>query len=99
NTARNARDRDGQSLTPLDQGNGQADIDTTAQIRSRIIASKGMSINGQNVKIITNKGKVTLRGPVDKDEERLLIEDIATSCALVGNVDNQIEVKRVNYGN
>lgn len=99
NSARNARDRDGQSLTPLDQGNGQADLDTTAQIRSRIIASKGMSINGQNVKIITIKGKVTLRGPVEGAEERLLIEDIATSCALVGNVDNQLEVKRVNYGN
>jgi len=99
NSALNARDRDGQSLTPLDQGNSQADLEITAQIRSRIIASKGMSINGQNVKIITQKGKVTLRGPVDKAEERLIIEDIANGCALIGNVDNQLEVKRINHGN
>ncbi|MEO5715813.1 MAG: PRC-barrel domain-containing protein [Luteolibacter sp.] len=98
NTALNARDRDGRSLTPFDQGNDQADIDTTARIRSRIIASKGISFNGKNIKIMTKNGHVTLRGPVDKDGERLLIEDIATRFARIGNVDNQLEVTDASHG-
>jgi sporulation protein YlmC with PRC-barrel domain len=93
NTRRNVRDRDDQTLTPLDQGNSKADVDTTAQIRKEIIAGKDMSVNAKNVKIITNKGKVTLRGPVNTAEEKRLIGDIANRIASVGNVDNQLEVK------
>ena len=93
NTGRNVRDRGSRSLTPLDQGNGQADIDTTAQIRKGIIAGKNMSVNAKNVKIITNNGRVTLRGPVNSAEEKRLIAEIAGNIALVENVDNQIDVK------
>lgn len=91
-TARNVRDRN-DALTPLDQGSSQADVDTTAQIRKGILAGKDMSVNAQNVKIITNKGQVTLRGPVDTAEEKRLIGEIAINIALTGNVNNQLEVK------
>jgi hyperosmotically inducible protein len=93
NTRRNVRDRDDQTLTPLDQGNSKADVDTTAQIRKEIIAGRDMSVNAKNVKIITNKGKVTLRGPVNTDEEKRLIGEIANRIARSENVDNQLEVK------
>jgi hypothetical protein len=93
NTARNIRDRDDKTLTPLDQGSSQADIDTTAQIRKEIIAGKNMSMDAKNVKIITIDGRVTLRGPVDTAEEKRLIGEIATKIAPSGNVDNQLEVK------
>src|ERR1039457_3690429 len=36
NTRRNVRDRDDRTLTPLNQGNGKADVSTTAQIRKEI---------------------------------------------------------------
>jgi hyperosmotically inducible protein len=52
-----------------------------------------MSDNARNVKIITNRGQVTLRGPVDTAEEKRLIGGIAIDIALVENVDNQLEVK------
>ncbi len=97
--AGNARDPDGHSLTPHDQGNDQADIDTTTQIRSEIIGSKRISDKGRDVIVTTIKGKVTLRGLVEEAEERLLIEDIATSFVHVGNVDNQLEVECENDGN
>lgn len=84
---------DDRTLTPLDQGNSQADMDTTAQIRKEVIAGKGMSVNAKNVKIITNRGQVTLRGPVNTAEEKRLIGDIAIRIALLENVDNQLEVK------
>jgi sporulation protein YlmC with PRC-barrel domain len=93
NTARNVRDRHGRTLTPLDQGNSHADIDITAQIRKEIIATKEMSVDAKNVKIITKDGRVTLRGPVNSNEEKRLIGDIAERIAGAGNVDNQLEAK------
>lgn len=93
NTARNIRDRNSRTLTPLDQGNSKADVDTTAQIRKGIIAMKHMSVNARNVKIITADGRVTLRGPVNTAEEKVHIGEIAASIAQLENVDNQIEVK------
>ena len=99
NTARNVRDRDDQTLTPLNQGNSQADVDTTAQIRKEIIADNGMSINAKNVKIITLDGQVTLRGPVNSEEEKRLIGEIADRIAHSGNVDNQLEVQITTSSN
>ena len=92
NTARNVRDRDDRTLTPLNQGNSKADTDTTAQIRKGILAGKGMSVNAKNVKIITNNGRVTLRGPVKSEEEKRLIGEIANRIVRSENVDNQLEV-------
>jgi sporulation protein YlmC with PRC-barrel domain len=94
NTARNARDRDHSTLTPLDQGDSQTDLDTTAQIRKEIMATDGMSLNAQNVKIITLNGHVTLRGPVNTDDEKRQIGDIADHVAQTVNVDNQLEVNQ-----
>jgi sporulation protein YlmC with PRC-barrel domain len=92
NTTRNVRDRDSSTMTPLDQGNSQADIDITAQIRKEIIATDGMSINDKNVKIITMNGHVTLRGPVNTADEKSQIGDIADRIAQSSNVDNELEV-------
>ncbi len=93
NTARNVRDRDERAVTPLDQGNSKADVATTAQIRKEIIAGKDMSVNAKNVKIITNQGRVTLRGPVNTAEEKRIIGEIANRIAQSENVDNQLDVK------
>ncbi len=86
NTGVNARDRSETAKTPIDQNENQADIDITANIRKRVVDTK-MSINAQNVKIITQSGKVTLRGPVKSLEEKKQIEEIALAVAGAGNVD------------
>ena len=52
-----------------------------------------MSVNARNVKIITNQGRVTLRGPVNTAEEKRLIGEIANRIALSENVNNQLDVK------
>ena len=93
NTKRNASDRTGETLTPIDQGTSKSDLAITAAIRKEVVAAKDMSVNAQNVKIITNAGKVTLRGPVDTADEKRLIGEIATRHAQPGSVDNQLEVK------
>lgn len=99
NTERNAKDRSNQTLTPMDQGNSKADLEMTAQIRKEIVDAKNMSVNAQNVKIITYGGKVTLRGPVNTADEKRLIGEIAEKYATSENVDNQLEVKLITNSN
>lgn len=93
NTARNVRDRDGKALTPPDQGSSTSDVEITRKIRQEIMAKDGLSVNAQNVKIITNNGHVTLRGPVKTAEEKEFIGLTAMKHTAKGNVDNQLEVK------
>jgi hyperosmotically inducible periplasmic protein len=53
-----------------------------------------MSVNAQNVKIITQDGKVTLRGPVETLEEKAAIEKIAQDVAGDNRVENLLEVSQ-----
>jgi predicted outer membrane protein len=99
NTKLNMRDRNAATLTPIDQGNSDSDVGTTARIRKEIIAKDNMSVNAQNVKIITNSGKVTLRGPVNTAAEKRLIGEIAERIARAENVDNQLEIKATTPSN
>ena len=92
NTAVNERDKATASKTPLDQNENQKDIDVTANIRKRVVDTK-LSVNATNVKIITQDGKVTLRGPVKSDAEKKQIETIANDVAGAGNVDSQLEIQ------
>ena len=92
NTAVNKRDRNSAAKTPIDQNENKKDIDVTATIRKRVVATK-MSVDAHNVKIITQDGKVTLRGPVKSADEKKQIEDIARDVAGKDNVDSQLEVE------
>ncbi len=92
NTAINQRDRDSDARTPFDQSEDPADVQITANIRQRVVDLPGMSLNGQNVKIITADGRVTLRGPVNSVDERAAIEKIANDVAGADKVENQLEV-------
>jgi osmotically-inducible protein OsmY len=96
NTGVNVRDRDHATKTPVDQNENRKDLQLTADIRKRIMDSK-LSIDAQNVKVITQEGKVTLRGPVKTADEKEQIERIAKDVAgAAGEVDNQLEVKSHN---
>jgi len=93
NSAINQRDADlRQAKTPIDQDENQADIDVTAKIRQRVRDHKDFSTYAQNVKIITSKGMVTLRGPVSSQTEYDTIAKIAREVAGEGKVDNQLDI-------
>ena len=92
NSGRNVRDRDNQTKTPGDQSENEADRAITQNIRQAITADDSLSTNAKNVKIITNDGTVTLRGPVKSEKEKTDIEAKAKQVAGVKRVDNQIEV-------
>lgn len=93
NTAINERDRSAEAKTPLDQNENQKDIDITARIRADVVKQKEMSTNGHNCKIITQDGKVTLRGPVKSEDEKKQIGQIAIDVAGADNVANLLEVQ------
>jgi hyperosmotically inducible protein len=92
NTGRNVRDRGGETKTPGDQSESEADRTITQNIRKALTADDSLSANAKNVKIITNEGVVTLRGPVNSEKEKAAIETKAKQVAGVKNVDNQLEV-------
>jgi osmotically-inducible protein OsmY len=90
-TGRNVRDRDDATLTPMDQGTSEADIERTRQIRSAITSNDAMSMQARNVKVITRDGVVTLRGPVSNAKEKETIDAIAHQSG-ASHVDNQLEI-------
>ena len=94
NTEINVRDKGNTTLTPEDQKETESDIKITADIRQAIIKNKSLSVNAQNVKIITRNGVVTLRGPVESKKESKKIKKIAKHTPGVLKVDNQLEIKK-----
>lgn len=92
NTGVNVRDRDGSLKTSFDQKENSADIKITADIRKRVVDTE-MSTYAHNVKIITQDGKVTLRGPVQNADEKQQIEKIAMEIAGGNMVDSQLEIQ------
>jgi osmotically-inducible protein OsmY len=93
-TGVNTRDRDDQTVTPMDQGNSQADTDLTARIRKAIMADDALSFDAKNSKIITQNGHVTLRGSVKSMQEKQTIGRAASKLAGAGHVTNDLEVAR-----
>jgi len=78
---------------PIRQKNSTTDRDTMQKIRKAVMADKSLSTYAHNVKIISQGGKVTLKGPVRSEEEKSSVEKIATDVAGQGNVTNEITIK------
>ena len=93
NTKVNKRDRKKAEPT-ADQGkNNKSDLETARQIRRSIVADKSLSVYAHNVKVISQGGKVTLKGTVHTDAEKSSIGEKATAVAGADNVTNQLLVK------
>ena len=69
-----------------------ADRELTRKIRKAIHEDSSLSTYAHNIKIISQDGKVTLRGPVRSDEEKANIEAKAVAAAGQGNVTNELQV-------
>ena len=81
-TALNVKDSEGNTKTPLDQLKGsERDIETTRQIRQALMADESLSTNARNVKVITLKNKVTIRGAVNSSDELRRVVSVAKMTA------------------
>lgn len=95
NTKINQRDRDPNQPTADKQSNDRSDRMLTKNIRRSIMADKSLSTNAHNLKIISQNGVVTVKGPVNSDDERRAV--IAKAVAVAGSADkvtDQISVKQ-----
>ncbi len=82
------------SKTADQQSENTSDRDLTKKIRQSIMADKSLSTYGHNVKIITQNGAVTLKGPVHSDEEKQTIAAKAADVVGQDKVTNQLTVKQ-----
>jgi len=96
NSARNDRDRSGATITPEDQSGTEADREITANIRKAVVDDGSLSTDAHNVKIVTQNGVVTLRGPVESAQEKNTVVAAAEMTPGVKRVDDQLEVKAAN---
>jgi hypothetical protein len=94
NTGRNLRDATGATTTPEDQSMTESDRKLVQRVRKSITDERSLSVDAQNVKIVSVNGKVTLRGPVKTPAEKDLIYRKANAIVGTGNVDDQLEVIR-----
>jgi hypothetical protein len=95
NTKVNKRDRGADEVTADQQKTNAADQALTKKIRSSIMADKSLSSYAHNIKIISQNGAVTLKGPVKSDDEKRAI--VAKAVEIAGSADrvtDQVSVKR-----
>ena len=80
------------SASDIDQGDSEADMVTTREIRQALLADNTLSFTAKNVIIITRDGRVTLRGQVNTLQERASVEKAARRVHTVKQVENELLV-------
>ena len=84
--------KDQTSPTADQQKMNPSDRAITQKIRKAVVEDKSLSTYAHNIKIITQDGKVTLRGPVRSDDEKSNLQAKAGAVAGEANVANQLEI-------
>jgi hyperosmotically inducible periplasmic protein len=96
NSKTNQGDASKGAMTAEQQKMNPADRNITKQIRSSIYKDKSLSSYAHNSKVITQDGKVTLKGPVRTEDEKAGIAAKAAAVVGADNVTNQLEVTPAN---
>ena len=96
NSKTNQGDASKGAMTAEQQKMDPADRNITKQIRSAIYKDKSLSTYAHNIKIVSQDGKVTLKGPVRTQDEKDSIGAKAASIVGADNVTNQIEIAPAN---
>jgi len=90
----NSAQNKGQTDTAEKQGRSPEDREIARKIRKSIMDDKTMSTYAKNVKIIVRGGAVTLMGPVNSEDEKKQIGDLAAQAVNGSDkVTNQLTVK------
>ena len=93
-----APDNSGQNKNHADtadnQTNSKDDRQITAKIRKAIVAQKDLSTYAHNVKIVTVHGEVTLKGPVQTEDEKQKVASLASTVVSSDKIVNVLTVKQ-----
>jgi hyperosmotically inducible protein len=90
----NSAQNKAQGQTAQDQSSAASDRELTAKVRKAIIADKDLSTYAHNIKIITQNGTVTLKGPVKSADEKQKIETDVAAVVAHDNIVDQLTVKQ-----
>jgi hyperosmotically inducible periplasmic protein len=93
NTKTNQRDRNKAEPTADRAKDNVNDREIMQKIRKSIVDDQSLSTYAHNVKVVSQHGKVTLKGPVRSEDEKKSVEQKAADVAGAGNVTNQMTVK------
>jgi hyperosmotically inducible periplasmic protein len=74
------------------QKENSADRETSQKIRKAVHDDNSLSTYAHNIKIITQDGRVTLRGPVRSEVEKNNLQAKAVAVVGEANVTNQLEI-------
>ena len=92
NTKVNERDRAKGAVTADQQKDNASDRNLVKTIRQSLTKDKTLSTYAHNVKVVSQDGQVTLKGPVRSEEEKRAVEAKATEIAGAGHVINEISI-------
>jgi hyperosmotically inducible protein len=92
NSKVNQRDQNKAEPTADQQQNNRSDLDVTKEIRQSITKDKSLSSYAHNVKVISQNGKVTLKGPVRSDDEKSAVEAKAAQVVGPANINDEMTV-------
>jgi hyperosmotically inducible protein len=90
----NSKQNKNQTQTADTQTNAKSDRLITQKIRKAIMADKTLSTYAHNVKIVTVNGAVTLKGPVQSEEEKQKVASEAANAVSADKITNEITVKQ-----
>ena len=94
NTKANKGDSQKGATTADQQSMNASDREITRKIRSMLMDDKSLSTYAHNVKIVTVNGAVTLTGPVQSEDEKKRVEELANGVLKgSGSLTNNITVK------
>jgi hyperosmotically inducible periplasmic protein len=82
----------GEVPTAEDQSNAAEDVKVTQAIRRALVKDAGLSTAAKNVKVITARQNVTLRGSVRSAEEKARILEVARQNAGGAAVDDRLKI-------
>ena len=99
NTKVNKRDRQEGQVTADQQKENQGDRKVAQEIRKAIVKDKSLSTYAHNVKIVSENGVVTLKGPVHSEQEKEAVEAKAAQIAGADKVKSEISVAPDKSGN
>ncbi|MGA9564120.1 MAG: BON domain-containing protein, partial [Candidatus Korobacteraceae bacterium] len=72
--------------------NSKTDRELAQNVRKAIMQDKALSTYAHNVKVISQNGQITLKGPVRSEDEKQALEAKAAEVAGKANVVNELTV-------
>jgi hyperosmotically inducible protein len=93
NTKQNQRDRAAGEPTADQAKNNVTDRDAMQRIRKSLVGDKTLSTYAHNVKVISENGNVTLKGPVRSEDEKRMVERKAAEVVGADHVTSEITIQ------